>query len=118
MTLALEVKDICIAYADRQVINGVSFGLKEGDIGCLLGPSGCGKTTLLRGIAGFEQPLAGEVLIKGRKVSSPSMLTAVEKRQIGMVFQDYALFPHMNVRDNIAFGLQAQRPDRRGFAYP
>jgi len=113
MALALEVKNLAVAYADRQVVNAVSFGLKEGAIGCLLGPSGCGKTTLLRTIAGFEQPVAGEVLIKGKQVSSPDVLAAVEKRHVGMVFQDYALFPHLKVRDNIAFGLQSERPDRR-----
>ena len=106
MTLVLEIKDVSVAYEDRQVVNSVSFGLKEGDIGCLLGPSGCGKTTLLRTIAGFEQPIEGEVFIKGQKVSSPEVLAPVERRHVGMVFQDYALFPHMKVHDNIAFGLQ------------
>jgi ABC-type glutathione transport system ATPase component len=81
--------------------------LKAGDIGCLLGASGCGKTTLLRAIAGFEPVSAGEIFIAGECISHSGWQLPVEKRQVGMVFQDYALFPHMNVRDNIAFGLRA-----------
>jgi iron(III) transport system ATP-binding protein len=80
--------------------------LNEGNIGCLLGPSGCGKTTLLRTIAGFEVPYQGEVWIRGVRVSDSRHMVPVEQRQVGMVFQDYALFPHMTVRENIAFGLQ------------
>jgi iron(III) transport system ATP-binding protein len=106
MTTALELKNISVAFDRRTIIDSVSFALREGDIGCLLGPSGCGKTTLLRTIAGFESPAEGEVWVRGVRVSDNKHLVPVEQRQVGMVFQDYALFPHMTVRQNIAFGLQ------------
>jgi len=106
MTVALELKNISVAFDQRKVINSVSFALNEGDIGCLLGPSGCGKTTALRAIAGFEPLVEGEVWIRGVRVSDRKNLIPVEQRQVGMVFQDYALFPHMTVKDNIVFGLQ------------
>jgi len=106
MNTALELKNISVAFDQCKVINAISFVLNEGDIGCLLGPSGCGKTTLLRTIAGFEAPLEGEVWIRGVRVSDRKYLVPVEQRQVGMVFQDSALFPHMTVRENIAFGLQ------------
>ncbi len=88
------------------IIERVSVSLAEGAIGCLLGPSGCGKTTLLRAIAGFEPPTHGEVWIRTQCVASTEHQVAVEKRQVGMVFQDYALFPHLTVRENIIFGLK------------
>jgi iron(III) transport system ATP-binding protein len=79
--------------------------LARGDIGCLLGPSGCGKTTALRCIAGFEPVQSGEIRIAGDVVSRPGTLLAAEKRRIGMVFQDYALFAHLTVAGNVGFGL-------------
>ena len=106
MTVALELKNISVAFDQRKVVNGVSFSLNEGDIGCLLGPSGCGKTTALRAIAGFEQLVEGEVWVRGIRVSNIKYQTPVEERQIGMMFQDFALFPHMTVRENISFGIQ------------
>jgi iron(III) transport system ATP-binding protein len=80
--------------------------LKHGEIGCLLGASGCGKTTVLRTIAGFEPLLDGEIFLNGSCVSSNGQLLPPAKRQIGMVFQDYALFPHLTIFDNVAFGLK------------
>ena len=106
MTTALELKNISVAFDRLKIIDAITFALREGDIGCLLGPSGCGKTTLLRTIAGFETPFEGEVWIRGVRVSDNKHLVPVEQRQVGMVFQDYALFPHMTVKQNIAFGLQ------------
>ncbi len=106
MTNTLELKDLSVSLEDRPVINSISLALKQGEISCLLGASGCGKTTLLRTIAGFEQPKTGEVWLDSRKVSDRHKLVPVEDRGVGMVFQDYALFPHLSVRDNIAFGLQ------------
>jgi len=93
--------------AHRQlVVNDLSFRLEEGAIGCLLGPSGCGKTTVLRAIAGFEHITSGEIRLNGVVVSSATTHLPAEQRKIGMVFQDYALFPHLSVGDNIAFGLR------------
>jgi len=106
MSNTLELKQLSVSIEDRPIINSVSFSLERGEIACLLGPSGCGKTTLLRTIAGFERPLNGEVWLDSRLVSDEQNLVPVEDRKVGMVFQDYALFPHLNVKDNIAFGLQ------------
>ena len=111
--LQLELNDIYQRYAIAPVVNGVSFSLASGQIACLLGPSGCGKTTLLRCIAGFEQLTAGKIHINGQCVSSTSFKLPPEKRRIGMVFQDYALFPHLNVRENIGFGLSTHASKSR-----
>jgi len=113
MTTALELKNVTVAYDRRTVLESISFALNEGDIGCILGPSGCGKTTLLRAVAGFEPTREGEVWIRGVRVSDRYHLVPVEQRRVGMVFQDYALFPHMTVKENIAFGLQDMRSDLR-----
>ncbi len=110
----LKLVQVSQAYGSREVVKNLSFNLLPGQIGCLLGPSGCGKTTVLRCIAGFEPVAAGHIEIGNETVSSPARLTPPEKRQIGMVFQDYALFPHLTVADNIAFGLGALgREDRQ-----
>ena len=103
----LEVRKLSHAYGTHQVVRDLSFSLPRGAIGCLLGPSGCGKTTVLRCIAGFEAAQQGSIHIDGREVSGPGTMLPPEKRRIGMVFQDYALFPHLTVRGNIAFGLRA-----------
>ena len=86
-------------------VDRVSFALKPGEILSILGPSGCGKTTMLRLIAGFEALDEGEVRVQGRLVSSPIDHEPPERRNVGMVFQDYALFPHLDVAQNIVFGL-------------
>ena len=93
-------------HAEDFVIKGVDLHLKDKEIGCLLGPSGCGKTTLLRAIAGLHNIDDGEIHLGKNCLSSLAQNIATEKRQIGMVFQDYALFPHMTIYDNIAFGLK------------
>jgi iron(III) transport system ATP-binding protein len=112
----LELQDIKQSYGKNLVVDGVSFRVDTGNIACLLGPSGCGKTTLLRCIAGFEPVAAGEIRLEGQSVSRPGYSLAPEKRRIGMVFQDYALFPHLTIAGNIAFGLgntrDAERPAR------
>ena len=112
--MQLEVEGVDIAYGDRPVVRSAGFALPAGHIGCLLGPSGCGKTTLLRAIAGFEPVRAGRIRLAGETVSAPGRTVAPERRGVGMVFQDFALFPHLTVADNIAFGLR-DRPaaDRR-----
>ena len=103
----LELRSVEHAYDGQIVVSDVSFRLARGAIGCILGPSGCGKTTLLRGIAGFEPVQAGEILIDGEVVTRPGYRLAPERRRIGMVFQDYALFPHLTVRENVRFGLRS-----------
>ncbi|MBT0587549.1 ABC transporter ATP-binding protein [Alteromonas oceanisediminis] len=104
----LEVKSLTVGYAKTvaPVIEDVNFSLARGEIGCLLGPSGCGKTTVLRTIAGFEKPRQGSILVNHEVVSDPKRCKPVAQRQIGMVFQDFALFPHLTVAQNIAFGLR------------
>jgi iron(III) transport system ATP-binding protein len=110
----LKVEDISAGYSGQHVIESFSFHVNRGEIVSLLGPSGCGKTTALRAIAGFEPIDAGEILISQRLVSAPGMTVPPEERSIGMVFQDYALFPHLTITDNIAFGLRKKPPiDRK-----
>jgi len=106
MTSQLDVQNIDVSYGDVQVLDRVSFTLEPGEIGCMLGPSGCGKTTVLRAIAGFEPITHGHILVDHTEFSSPSFCLPTEKRNIGMVFQDFALFPNMSVADNIGFGLR------------
>jgi iron(III) transport system ATP-binding protein len=103
----LELRHISCAYeAGRPAVQGISFAAREGEILCILGPSGCGKTTILRAIAGFEPVRSGQLFLSGQLVSSPEVMTPTENRRVGMVFQEYALFPHLRVQDNIAFGLR------------
>ena len=110
----LELKNISHAYGNHAVVSDLSLSLQQGTIGCLLGPSGCGKTTVLRAIAGFEPIHSGEIHLNGSVVGSLVSNVPPEQRRIGMVFQDYALFPHLNVTDNIAFGLRnATESERR-----
>ncbi|MDR2330962.1 MAG: ATP-binding cassette domain-containing protein, partial [Comamonas sp.] len=107
----LEVSQLNVRYAGRPqpAVAQVSLQLQAGDIGVLIGPSGCGKTTLLRAVAGLEPISSGEIRLQGQVVSSSSANLPPEKRRIGMVFQDYALFPHLTVGKNVAFGIH-QRP--------
>jgi iron(III) transport system ATP-binding protein len=107
MSALLEVRRVGQAYDERAVLKALSFTLPPGMIGCLLGPSGCGKTTVLRCIAGFEPVREGEIILHGETMSRPGRTVPAERRRIGMVFQDYALFPHLTVEKNIAFGLRS-----------
>lgn len=104
----IELDKVSTTYpnSDTPAVSDISFKIKKGEVLALLGPSGSGKTTLLRLIAGFEHPDAGLVLLEGRNVCQSGDCVPPEKRGIGMVFQDYALFPHLSVSDNIAFGLK------------
>ena len=104
----LQVEQVCKSFGTNQVANEVSFSMAKGEIGCLLGPSGCGKTTLLRVIAGFEAIDKGLVQISGKVVSTPILNIPPENRSIGMVFQDYALFPHLTALQNIEFGIRGK----------
>ena len=101
----LELNGVVQRYGSQTVVDGVNFSLEAGSIACLLGPSGCGKTTLLRCIAGFEDIAGGEIRLHGKVVSRAGERISPEKRRIGMVFQDYALFPHLSIEANVAFGL-------------
>ncbi len=103
----LDVSQLDVHYAGRSkpAVDGVSFSLQSGEIGVFIGPSGCGKTTLLRAVAGLERAQAGTIRLARQIVSSDYAHVAAESRRIGMVFQDYALFPHLNVAQNVAFGL-------------
>ena len=101
----LEVKELDVAYGKKQIVFDVDFSLEESQIGCLLGPSGCGKTTVLRAIAGFEKPTKGKIILNRQKLNSSKYFVEPEKRKIGMVFQDIALFPHLTVIENIQFGI-------------
>ena len=102
----LYVDHVSVAYGNTEVVRDILIELHEGDIGCLLGPSGCGKTTLLRAIAGFESISAGVIQIDGVTVSTMRRTLPPEKREVGMVFQDFALFPHLTIADNISFGIR------------
>ena len=108
----LEVRDLVKRFQGTQqsAVNNISFELRGGDILALVGPSGCGKTTTLRIIAGLERPDSGIVCLNDRVVASESVFVPPEKRGVGMVFQDHALFPHLTVSENIAFGLRGQTP--------
>ncbi len=104
----LQLENIVAGYNGHPVLRGLSMRIAQGSLGCLLGPSGCGKTTALRAIAGFEPISGGRILCDGQVLSSASLMTPPEQRGIGMVFQDLALMPHLNIRQNIAFGLHKQ----------
>ena len=111
----LELSQLDIQYPGRSTpaVRNVGLGLRSGDIGVLIGPSGCGKTTLLRAVAGLEPVSAGKILLSGRVVSRAGHTEPAERRRIGMVFQDYALFPHMDVQRNVGFGLAHLPPAAR-----
>ena len=109
----LEIKAIDCHYRGQIVVQNLSLHVNQGDLFCLLGPSGCGKTTALRAIAGFEPVRHGEILLNEKTISRPGYAIAPEKRNSGMVFQNYALFPHLNVDDNIGFGLRKLSSQQR-----
>ena len=106
MLKELKLNHIAVGYQGTPVVQDANFRIVEGEIGCLLGPSGCGKSTLLRAIAGFEPLMAGDISLDNEVISSAETTVSPEKRSIGMVFQDIALFPHLSIGENIAFGLK------------
>ncbi len=103
----LTFQDVSCAIDGHDILKNLSFELQAGEIACLLGQSGCGKTTLLRIAAGIQRPSSGRVLIDGYEVDGPSGFVPPERRNVGLVFQDFALFPHLSVIDNVSFGLHA-----------
>lgn len=109
----LEIKDIRCSYHGEVVVDNFSLNFRDTTLNCLLGPSGCGKTTVLRAVAGFEPITEGEIILDGKVISSKNFTLPPEQRGIGMVFQDYALFPHLSVADNVAFGLKQQNKKQR-----
>ena len=108
MEALLDIKDIECRYHRQTIVDGLSFHVNKGQIACLLGPSGCGKTTVLRAIAGFEPLQRGEIMLEHRSLSRPGYMRPPHKRRLGMVFQDYALFPHMDVNGNVSFGIRGK----------
>lgn len=117
MTDFLKLDRISLSYDSTRgtvpVVQDLSLCLEQGSIGCLLGASGCGKTTVLRAIAGFEPLRSGSIILGSELLSTPNYMVTPEKRQVGMMFQDYALFPHLNVVQNIGFGLRRWDKQRR-----
>lgn len=113
----LKLDRISCRYGQKEVVQELSFHVNRGQLVSLLGPSGCGKTTALRAIAGFEPVTSGVILLDGQPVSRPHYALPPEQRNLGMVFQDYALFPHLCVQDNIRFGLRTKpRSEQRRIA--
>ena len=106
--MSFELSSICLSFGGASIIKNLDLAAEPGEIICLLGPSGCGKTTTLRVLAGLERPDSGTVQIANRTVYSQSVDVAPEARQVGYLFQDYALFPHLTVAQNVGFGIQKQ----------
>lgn len=103
----LSIEHLRFAYRNGPLVcDDVSLSLEDGEIGCLLGPSGCGKTTVLRCISGLEQIQAGRIALNGTWIAEPGHSLPAEQRRVGLVFQDYALFPHLTIADNVGFGLR------------
>jgi iron(III) transport system ATP-binding protein len=109
---SVELRSLTKRYGELAVVDDVSLTIEHGRLVCLLGPSGCGKTTTLRLIAGFVEPSAGEIRVGDRVVSSPSRTTPPERRNMSMIFQSYALWPHMTVAENVSYGLELRKIDR------
>ncbi len=112
----LEIQNLVRRFGGRAVVDDVSLTVDPGQVTCLLGPSGCGKSTTLRCIAGVDRPDHGRILVDGRVVSDGNVNVPPEERSIGLMFQDFALFPHLSVADNVAFGLKGARADKRARA--
>lgn len=110
----LTVDDISAAYTGAEkIVDEICFKLEKGELGCLLGPSGCGKTTILRALSGFQELLSGTIVLDGNVISQPGKHVAPEQRNVGMVFQDHALFPHLTIAQNVGFGLSKLNQSER-----
>ena len=104
---SLAFEDVSHRFGSTAILSGISLAAKPGEILCLLGPSGSGKTTMLRIAAGIERQMAGRLILNGREIAGPNTFVTPEKRGVGLMFQDFALFPHMTILDNVRFGLNA-----------
>jgi len=113
---SVELKGLGKRYGDAVAVDNVSLLIEHGQLVCLLGPSGCGKTTTLRLIAGFIEPSAGEIVVGGKTLSSTQRTTPPEGRNMSMIFQSYALWPHMTVAENVAYGLRIRKMDKATIA--
>jgi iron(III) transport system ATP-binding protein len=102
----LEIVDLTKRYGEVTSVDRLSLAVEQGEFICLLGPSGCGKTTTLRMLAGFIEPDGGEIRVNGKTISAPGAVLPPERRNMGMIFQSYAVWPHMIVRDNVGYGLR------------
>src|SRR5258707_4431720 len=102
----LELENLSKHYGAVRSVDGIDISVEQGEFICLLGPSGCGKTTTLRMIAGFIDPDAGEIRVGGKVISSPKGVVPPERRQMSMIFQSYAVWPHMTVTQNVGYGLR------------
>lgn len=112
METILELKDVKKNYGKKEILKGINLTVQEGEIISVLGPSGCGKSTLLNIIAGILPLNAGQVFVRGKEMSSPHKVVPIEQRDMNMVFQDFALWPHMKARDNIIYGLKVRKTDK------
>src|SRR6195256_2521397 len=113
---SVELRGLTKRFGPLAVVDDVSLTIDHGRLVCLLGPSGCGKTTTLRLIAGFLEPSGGEIRVGERLVSSPARTLPPERRNMSMIFQSYALWPHMTVKENIVYGLKLRKMDRDAIA--
>src|SRR5215207_10416174 len=109
----VSIRGLTKRFADAAAVDELQLEIGDGEFVSLLGPSGCGKTTTLRLLAGFLEPDAGTIRVAGRLLSTPRRTVPPEQRQMGMVFQNYAVWPHMSVFENVAFGLKAAKAGRR-----
>jgi iron(III) transport system ATP-binding protein len=112
----VELRGLTKRYGSSVVVDDLSLHIEHGNLVCLLGPSGCGKTTTLRLIAGFIEPTDGEIRVGGQVISSPAQIEPPERRNMSMIFQSYALWPHMTVAENIVYGLRLRKMDRETIA--
>ena len=109
----LEIKNLTRRFGDTDVVRDVSLSVMPGQVTCLLGPSGCGKSTTLRMIAGIDQQNSGEIWVDGKLICDTHTSVPPEERSIGLMFQDFALFPHLSVAENVAFGLSGSKAQKR-----
>ena len=109
----IECRNLCKSYGNLKAVSGISLRLNEHEFLSILGPSGCGKSTLLRLIAGLEVPSQGQVFLHGNEISGSKIILPPERRKFGMIFQDFALFPHLNVNDNVGYGASGSKNEKK-----